>query len=91
MALVRMLFPQLWSRAQLSWYSFALKIVFTAVTIGAGFKGGEIVPTMLIGSTFGCAAASCAGIIAPVRCGSRIDLPFLWSSKLSHSVNFLEH
>lgn len=44
------------------WYSFALKIVFTAVTIGAGFKGGEIVPTMFIGSTFGCAAASLLGL-----------------------------
>ena len=27
------------------WYSFALKMLFTAVTLSAGFKGGEIVPT----------------------------------------------
>lgn len=34
--------------------AFLLKIIFTAITIGAGFKGGEIVPTFFIGSTFGC-------------------------------------
>ena len=34
--------------------AFALKIVFTAVTIGAGFKGGEIVPSFFVGATFGC-------------------------------------
>lgn len=33
--------------------AFFLKIIFTAVTLGAGFKGGEIVPTFFIGSTFG--------------------------------------
>lgn len=27
------------------WCAFLLKILFTAVTLGAGFKGGEIVPT----------------------------------------------
>lgn len=33
--------------------AFILKIIFTAVTLGAGFKGGEIVPTFFIGATFG--------------------------------------
>ena len=36
------------------WYSFLLKLLFTAVTLAAGFKGGEIVPTFCIGATFGC-------------------------------------
>lgn len=44
------------------WYSFLLKIVFTAITIGAGFKGGEIVPTLFIGSTFGCVAGGLLGM-----------------------------
>ena len=43
-------------------YAFALKILFTAVTLGCGFKGGEIVPTFFIGSTFGCMAASLIGL-----------------------------
>lgn len=34
--------------------AFLLKIIFTALTICAGYKGGEIVPTFFIGSTFGC-------------------------------------
>lgn len=33
--------------------AFLLKIIFTAVTIAAGFKGGEIVPSLFIGSTLG--------------------------------------
>lgn len=35
-------------------YDFLLKLLFTAVTLAAGFKGGEIVPTFCIGATFGC-------------------------------------
>ena len=34
-------------------YDFILKAVFTAITIGCGFKGGEIVPTFFIGATLG--------------------------------------
>ncbi len=44
------------------WYAFALKIIFTAVTIGAGFRGGEIVPTFFIGATFGCTAGRLLGL-----------------------------
>ncbi len=43
-------------------FAFLLKIVFTAVTIGFGFKGGEIVPTFFIGSTFGCVVGSLLGL-----------------------------
>ena len=35
-------------------WAFLLKIIFTALTLGAGFKGGEIVPALYIGATFGC-------------------------------------
>ena len=34
--------------------AFFFKMVFTAVALGGGFKGGEIVPTLAVGSTFGC-------------------------------------
>ncbi len=43
-------------------YAFILKIVFTAITIAAGFKGGEIVPTLFIGATFGCAMSTVLGL-----------------------------
>lgn len=41
---------------------FILKIIFTAVTIGSGYKGGEIVPTMFIGATFGSFAGHFLGL-----------------------------
>jgi H+/Cl- antiporter ClcA len=41
--------------------AFLLKIIFTAVCMGAGFKGGEIVPTFFIGATFGCICAPLVG------------------------------
>ncbi len=34
-------------------YDFAAKILFTAVTLGTGFKGGEVTPLFYIGSTLG--------------------------------------
>lgn len=51
--------------------SFFLKIIFTTLTIAAGFKGGEIVPSFCVGAAFGCAAASFLGLPAPLAaaCG----------------------
>lgn len=43
-------------------WAWVLKIIFTAVTIGAGYKGGEIVPTFFIGAAFGCFIARLIGI-----------------------------
>ncbi len=34
-------------------WDFAAKFVFTAVTLGAGFKGGEVTPLFFIGATLG--------------------------------------
>ena len=39
--------------------------MFTAVTLGAGFKGGEIVPSFAIGAAFGCAVGPLLGLPAP--------------------------
>ena len=44
------------------WEAFILKILFTAITIAAGFKGGEIVPAFFVGSTFGCVMGMLLGI-----------------------------
>lgn len=46
------------------WYSFLMKMLFTAVTLAAGFKGGEIVPTFCIGATFGCVLGGLLGLDA---------------------------
>lgn len=34
--------------------AFFMKMLFTALTLGAGFKGGEIVPSFFTGAAFGC-------------------------------------
>ena len=36
-------------------YVFFLKILFTAVTLGAGYKGGEVTPLFFVGATLGSA------------------------------------
>lgn len=36
-------------------YDFALKMIFTLVTLSAGFKGGEVTPLFFIGATLGSA------------------------------------
>ena len=51
------------------WYSFIVKLLFTAVTLAAGFKGGEIVPTFCIGATFGCVVGGLLGLDAGL-CGA---------------------
>ena len=42
-------------------YAFILKMIITALTLGAGFKGGEIVPSLCIGATLGNVAATLIG------------------------------
>ena len=42
-------------------YAFALKLLFTAVTLGFGFKGGEVTPLFCVGATLGSAFAGLTG------------------------------
>ena len=44
--------------------AFLLKLLFTAVTLSAGFKGGEVVPSFFVGATFGCVAGPLLGLPA---------------------------
>ena len=44
--------------------AFLLKILFTAITLAAGFKGGEVVPSFFVGATFGCVMGPLLGIPA---------------------------
>jgi H+/Cl- antiporter ClcA len=43
------------------WYAFLLKIIFTVITLSGEYKGGEIVPSLFIGATFGNFFASLTG------------------------------
>ena len=51
------------------WFDFLLKMLFTTITLAAGFKGGEIVPTFCIGATFGCVVGGLLGL-DPGICGA---------------------
>lgn len=59
-------------------YAFVIKMLLTALTLGGGYKGGEIVPTFFVGATlgawigslFGISTSFCAGIgMAVLFCG----------------------
>ena len=47
--------------------AFFLKMLFTAVTLGLGYKGGEIVPSFFMGATFGCLFGNIIGF-SPSMC-----------------------
>ena len=53
-------------------YAFLLKMLFTALTLGAGFKGGEIVPIFFTGATFGCVVAPLLGL--PPQLGAALGM-----------------
>ena len=64
---------------QANGWAWLLKLLFTAITIGCGFKGGEVVPSFFVGAAFGCwvgtllglppAFAAAIGLVA-VFCGA---------------------
>lgn len=49
--------------------AFILKMIFTALTLGAGYKGGEIVPSFCIGAAFGCLFGNLIGF-SPALCAA---------------------
>lgn len=50
-------------------YAFLMKMIFTSVTLAAGYKGGEIVPAFSTGATFGCLFGNLFGI-SPSLCAA---------------------
>ncbi len=49
--------------------AFFFKMLFTALTLGAGYKGGEIVPSFFTGATFGCLFGHLVGL-SPSLCAA---------------------
>lgn len=45
---------------------FFWKLVLTSLTMRAGFRGGEIVPSLCIGATLGCVLGQLLGLAAPI-------------------------
>ena len=54
---------------QVFYAAFFIKMIFTAITLGGGYKGGEIVPTFFLGATFGCVVGQILGI-SPMLCAA---------------------
>lgn len=53
-------------KVSLPLFAFLLKILFTAVTLSGGYQGGEIVPSLFIGATFGVAFATITHVNMPL-------------------------
>ncbi|SFQ77036.1 voltage-gated chloride channel family protein [Flavobacterium akiainvivens] len=58
---------------QLPAYDFVLKMVFTIVTLSAGFKGGEVTPLFFIGAALG----SALSLIVPLPVGLMAGMGFV--------------
>lgn len=58
--------------------AFLLKIIFTVITVGAGYKGGEIVPSFFIGASLGCTLAGVVGLTPEF--GAAVGMAAIFSS-----------
>ncbi len=56
-------------RQPLAPYDFAAKMAFTVVSLGSGFKGGEVTPLFYIGATLGNALAPLLNMPLPLLAG----------------------
>lgn len=56
---------EIFETGNVKYEAFALKLIFTVITMGCGFKGGEIVPSLVIGSALGGAIAMLTGLAVP--------------------------
>ena len=59
-------------------WAFALKLLFTCIAVAAGFKGGEIVPTLFIGATLGAVVGTFLGL--PVAFSAAVCMVCLFCS-----------
>lgn len=58
--------------------AFAFKLLFTAVTLGAGFLGGEVTPLFFMGATLGSVLARLLGL--PLELGAGVGLAAAFAS-----------
>ena len=56
--------------------AFALKILFTIICVSAGYKGGEIIPTLFVGTTLGATSAALMGL--PLGFGAAVGMAVLF-------------
>lgn len=59
-------------------YAFAAKLVFTAVTLAAGFLGGEVTPLFFVGAALGSVLARLLGV--PLELGAGVGLAAVFAA-----------
>lgn len=59
-------------------HTFALKLIFTAITLAAGFLGGEVTPLFFVGATLGNVLARALGI--PLELGAGVGLAAVFAA-----------
>jgi H+/Cl- antiporter ClcA len=70
-------------------YAFALKLVFTAVTLGAGFLGGEVTPLFFIGAALGGVLAPALGIPRDLGAGVGLAAVFAAASNTPLALSIM--
>lgn len=75
---------QAFTDPHLPWFAFAAKIVFTAVTLGSGFLGGEVTPLFFVGATLGSVLARVLGL--PIELGAGVGLAAVFGSAANTPV-----
>ncbi len=68
----------------LSPFAFAWKLIFTAVTLGAGFLGGEVTPLFFVGAALGSVLARLLGI--PIDLGAGVGLAAVFAASANTPI-----
>ena len=66
---------------------FFWKLILTALTMRAGFRGGEIVPSFCIGATFGCVMGNWLGLSPSICAACGMAAVFCGVDKLSDHID----
>ncbi len=66
------------SDPELPQYAFAAKLIFTAITLGAGFLGGEVTPLFFVGAALGNVLAGLLGL--PLELGAGVGLAAVFAA-----------
>lgn len=59
-------------------HAFALKLLFTVITLAAGFLGGEVTPLFFVGTTLGSVLARALGL--PIELGAAVGIAAVFGS-----------
>jgi H+/Cl- antiporter ClcA len=62
----------------LPWFAFAAKLIFTAVTLSAGFLGGEVTPLFFVGAALGNVLGRALGI--PIDLAAGVGMAAVFAS-----------